>query len=368
MDFDLHGVVGVRLVAPTPADVAVVERQLGPLQKDLSREPDILVRFVDRMPDDGPLTYVDWPGSGFTGNGFYLLRGRHGIAARARLELDTAGQRCEIVCERRGGPVPHLLALINLTATAHGVLPLHASAFDFEGQGVLATGWAKGGKTELLLAFAAHGARYIGDEWVYLTATGDMFGVPEPIRLWYWHIAQLPHLAQGLSRPDRVRLGVLPRVSAAAETAADRIGGAGGVGSVLRRAAPVVRRQSAVQISPYEVFGADNVVLRGRLDTIVLVTSHDQPGVTVQPADASVVARRMLASLTDERQPFLAAYRQYCFAFPNRRSDVVESVTERESALIEAAFAGRRCFQLAHPYPMTLADLVAPLRSALQAD
>ena len=101
VDFDLHGVVGVRLVAPTAADVAVVERQLGPLQRELSREPDILIRFVDRMPDDGPLTYVDWPGSGFTGDGFYLLRGRHGIGARARLELDTAGQRCEIVCERR---------------------------------------------------------------------------------------------------------------------------------------------------------------------------------------------------------------------------------------------------------------------------
>ena len=120
-----------------------------------------------------------------------------------------------------------------------------------------------------------------------------------------------------------------------------------------------------MQISPYDVFGADNVVLRGRLDTIVLVTSHDQPDVTVQPADSSFVARRMLASLADERQPFLAAYRQYRFAFPDRHSEVVESVTERESALIEAAFAGRRCLQLAHPYPMTLAQLVGPLTAAL---
>jgi len=54
--------------------------------------------------------------------------------------------------------VPHLLAVINLTALAKGVLPLHASAFTYRGLGVLATGWAKGGKTETLLEFAWLGA------------------------------------------------------------------------------------------------------------------------------------------------------------------------------------------------------------------
>ena len=71
-----------------------------------------------------------------------------------QLPLERAGDRCEIVCERGLSAVPHLVAIVNLTALAHGVLPLHASAFSWNGTGILATGWAKGGKTEALLLVA----------------------------------------------------------------------------------------------------------------------------------------------------------------------------------------------------------------------
>lgn len=365
VDFDLHGFVGIRLIAPAPVDVATVVRQIGPLQSPLSREPDIVVRFVDRLPDDQAVTYVDWPGSGWTEDRFYLLRGRHGIPARTRVDLSTAGARCEITCERRGGPVPHLLALMNLAAVAKGVLPLHASAFDYQGHGVLATGWAKGGKTEVLLAFAARGARYVGDEWVYVTPDGAMYGVPEPIRLWYWHVRQLREIEKTLSPSVRARLATLPRVSSAAELLAQRLGTTSGLGSLLRRAAPVVRRQATVQVSPFELFGSDGVVLHGQLDTVLLVTSHDRPDVVVEPVDSAVVGRRMVSSLTEERVPFLATYHQFRFAFPDRMSDVVETITQRESDLASHVFEGRQCFQLSHPYPMRLADLVDPIEAVL---
>lgn len=64
VDFDLHGYVGIRLLDARENDVAKVRRQLGPLQSPLAREPDITVRFVDRL-DHGPLTYVGWQESGF---------------------------------------------------------------------------------------------------------------------------------------------------------------------------------------------------------------------------------------------------------------------------------------------------------------
>lgn len=365
IDFDLHGFVGIRLLAPTRTDVATLVRQIGPLQSTKVQSPDIIVKFVDRIADDGLLTYVDWPGSGFTRDSFYLLRGRHAVPARTRLDLDQAGGRCEIVCERRGGPVPHLLALMNLVALTKGVLPLHASAFDHHGVGVLATGWAKGGKTEVLLAFAAHGARYVGDEWVYLTSDGQMYGVPEPIRLWYWHVEQLQAVSGTLSRGTRTRLAALPRLSAAAEEAAGRLAGRPGASSLLRRVAPVVRRQATVQVSPYDLFGADGVALHARLDTVLLVTSHENPEVTVAPVDGGEVAGRMAASLDDERSPFLAAYRQFRYAFPGRASALVDTVGARESQLLDAAFTGRPTFRVSHPYPMRMSDLVAPVEAVL---
>ena len=46
-DFDLHGIVGIRLIDPAHADVDAVRRQLGPIDVPLGRAPDIVVRFVD---------------------------------------------------------------------------------------------------------------------------------------------------------------------------------------------------------------------------------------------------------------------------------------------------------------------------------
>jgi hypothetical protein len=54
-----------------------------------------------------------------------------------------------------------LISILNLTMLAKGFLPMHASAFTYKNTGVVATGWAKGGKTETLFAFMANGAASI---------------------------------------------------------------------------------------------------------------------------------------------------------------------------------------------------------------
>ena len=49
VDFDVHGLVGIRLLDAERRDIASVGRQLGIAPTPLEREPDILVRFVDRL-------------------------------------------------------------------------------------------------------------------------------------------------------------------------------------------------------------------------------------------------------------------------------------------------------------------------------
>ncbi len=363
VDFDLHGFVGLRVVDAQPRDVATITRQIGPLTAPLDREPDITIRFVDALPEPGPMTYAGWPDSAAAGGAFYVLRGREGAAARTLLPVDDVGGRIEIVCERAAGHVPHLLAVINMTALAHGVLPLHASAFTYRGAGVLATGWAKGGKTEALLAFAARGARYVGDEWVYLTPGGGMHGVPEPIRLWYWHLAQLPALRADLPRATRARLSAIPSVASSAAALGGRLSGM--PASVLRRAAPVLRRQAHVQIPPARLFGEDAVALHGQLDHVLLVVSHDRDDVSIEPVAGAEVAARMAASLEDEREPFLQLYRQFRYLFPERRAAVVEDAAAIERRLLAQLLASRPAHLLRHPYPVRLDSLVAPIESVL---
>ena len=85
-------------------------------------------------------------------------------------------------------------------------LPLHASAFVNRGTGRgngLVEGWENGTSS---LPAAAGGARYVGDEWVYVTGDGSRYGIPEPIRIWGRHLRQLPQYEALVGRADRTRL------------------------------------------------------------------------------------------------------------------------------------------------------------------
>jgi hypothetical protein len=270
------------------------------------------------------------------------------------LPFDAVGASLAIVCERSMPVVPHLLPCINMTALAKGVLPLHSSAFTEDGRGVLVMGWAKGGKTETLLARMDRGASYVGDEWIYLTPDGRMLGLPEPIRLWAWHLAQQPRVLSQRSPGERTRLGTWRRLaSAAAAAGKQRHPGAG----LARRAYPVLQRQAFLQVPPEELFGRDRMTLEGRLDAAVLVVSHESAEITVDRTGPDEIAARMAASLVYEREQFLAHYQQFRFAFPSRASATIETAAPTEGSLLEALFEGRPAAKVAHPYPCDIAAL-----------
>lgn len=359
-DFDLHGIVGIRLIDASPADAAKVERQLGPIRGTLEREPDITVRFVDEATSR-PLTYAGLDQGGFNEDGFFVLQGKGGVAAKALIPFDQIGHHPHLVCETAMPAVPHLLAIINLTALSKGVLPLHASAFTMDGTGLLVTGWAKGGKTESLLACMNEGAQYVGDEWVYLTADGQMLGVPEPIRLWSWHLRQLPAILRSRPRRDRLQLASWDRAaSVAAKAATSGLPGSG----LVRKGSPVVARQAYLQIPPAELFGSDQVVLRGHLDAVVLVASHDSHDIVIEAPAQSEISGRMAASLADERAVFMGFYRQFRYAFPRLVSAVVETADAAEARLLAQLLDPLPSAKVLHPYHCDIAALGRAVRSA----
>ena len=162
VEYDLHGLVRIRVLDASPRDIATVGRQLGLQPAALNGKPDLTIRFVGELPVRGPLRLVGLDDAGFTKDAFLVLRGRFKSRARVQIPFEHIGRRCEIVCERGIARIPLLNSILNLTMLGKGAAPLHAAAFRFNGAGVLATSWAKGGKTEALLAFMAHGARHGG--------------------------------------------------------------------------------------------------------------------------------------------------------------------------------------------------------------
>lgn len=367
-DFDLHGLVGVRLMDAAPGDVAAVRRQLGPIGAPLAREPDIVIRFTERLARDPRMRLIGAGDAAFLDDRFFVLRGKHKTPVRMELAFDRLGDRpLELRCERGLLAVPHLLALLNLSVVARGGLPLHASAFRYRGRDVLAAGWARSGKTELLLGFAAEGARYIGDEWIYLDRRGDrMRGIPEPIRVWDRDLRQFPMLRRRLHPAQRTRLASLRH----AARWAGRIGGRNGRRPPAGwrrtpyRVGRLVEEQRNVRVSPARLFGRARVT-DGSPERVLFLASHASPEVVVRPIPPDEVAARMTVSLQEERADLLACYRRFRFAFPSRRSRLLDSIERKEDKRLRRFLAGRDCWIVLHPHPPSIPRMVDAVRPLL---
>lgn len=362
VDFDLHGLCGVRLIDATEADARAVSRQLGPLRKALDRAPDITIRFVDRAVDPGALRYLGAREVGWTDDGFFILKSKK-TPVVVRVPMQDVGGPCEILAEHGLPAVPFLIAILNLTVLGNGALPLHAAAFELDAVGTLVTGWSKGGKTELLMAAARAGARYIGDEWVYLTTEGRMVGIPEPIRLWDWHLRQLPEIRSTLGFGDRAKLRGIPAVQSVERAMPGRIRRSA-PGRTVRRAMPILEDQLRVDLAPETLFGTIGD-MEGRLDRILFVVSAAGSETTLEAIDPSAVAERMVASLMYERREFLALWQQARYAHPGIRNEHIETFETRQRDLLHGIFAGRPACVVTHPYPVDIHALFEAVRPAI---
>ncbi|MBA2558861.1 MAG: hypothetical protein H0V07_03065 [Propionibacteriales bacterium] len=310
---------------------------------------------------ESPMTFVGLGQTGFNDDGFFVLRGRGGIPARVMLPFEDICQNPRLICERDMPAVPHLLAIINLTALSKGVLPLHASAFTIDSMGVLVTGWAKSGKTESLLGCMSEGARYVGDEWVYLTQDGRMFGLPEPIRLWAWHLQQLPALLRSRPLGGRLRLSAWKTAAVMASAwSHSRIPGS----AVMRKGSPIISRQAYLQIPPEEIFGEGTVALQARFEVAILVVSHEKPEIVIESTGQSELSGRMAASLSDERADFLAHYRQFRYARPETTNAAIDNAEATELALLRNLLDNLPSAKVLHPYPCDITALGRAVVSA----
>lgn len=367
-EFDLHGIVGIRVVGALPDEVTGVRSQLGPIEGKLARAPDVVIRFADDGPWSGTtFRYVEPREAGFTDDAFLVLRGRRQQQTIVAIPFDEIGERCEIVCRRGTIGVPLLLQIVNMTALARGVLPLHASAFVYRGRCVLVTGWAKGGKSETLLAFAEQGASYIGDEWIYLDPeTGMASGIPEPMRLWAWHVRAGHTYQSRIGAAPRAKLRLMEYGIEAAERLLRASRGKRRLTSLIERTLPVVRRQASIQLPPSLLFG-ESATLRHsvKVDQLVMAMSHSADEVECQVVDAPEVAARMAASLEYERRDLMSSYLAYRFAFPARRSTVLDRAIEIESDMLHRVLRDLPALLLRHPYPVSFDRLFSALASHL---
>lgn len=364
-EYDLHGAVGIRLVDARPADVRVVDRQLGPLRATLGREPDLVIRFVDRLAPDGPLRFLGHEEAGFTDMQYLVLRGKHKSTIRVALPLDRLDGPSEIVAERGTPAIPLLVPILNVIALRNGLVPIHGAAFIHDGRGILTIGWAKGGKSEALLAFSSRGALYVGDEWVYLDPERQwLHGLPEPMRVWAWQLRSVPELAGRVPAADRRRLAATGAVAATLRGAARLpVLGRRAPGRIATRARALVERQLSAQVPPDRLLAGQVAPDGTHLDRLVLIMGHDDPATTVEPATAADVARRATESFLFETADLLGHDRRFRFAFPDRANPHLDGLDERHRTALAHGLRDVPAILVRHPYPVeipTLYDAIAP--------
>ncbi len=361
--YDVHGLVALRLVDPPRHVLDRVTRELGPPRAAPERVPDLTVRFVDELAPRGCLRLLGLHDAAFDDEHFYLLDAQR---RRARVDLARLGEPGEIVCERGIAEVPLLVPTLGLHLARAGHVLLHAASFVHRGRGVLVTGWQKGGKTETLLPFMAEGARYVADEWTVVgggDADGEpgMYGLSAVARVWDWHLREVPELWGRITPAQRARLRVWRAYRRLYRTLPrhDHV-----------RSWPVrLLRQVSVEggaawqgvdaVPPARLFGDRVWSGRAPLHRVFLPVLGSDDGVHVVATDAKTVAARMVASLEFERARLTTAYQQFRFAFPDRGNPLLDTLRDRERALLTDALADLPAYEIRHPYPVALRDLYA---------
>lgn len=366
-DFDLHGIVGIRVIGGSAADVAAVERQLGPIRSTMERTPDITIRFVDRLATTSRVRLLGKNEAGFTDDAFLVMRGKHKSVVRAQIPFEQIGGPCEIVCETGLPAVPLLIPIVNYTALANGALPLHAAALEYGGTGAIATGWSKGGKTETLLAFLTKGATYIGDEWVYISGDGaQMFGIPEPVRVWDWHLEHLPGIRRKVGAKHRAKLRAVRSLQASGAFL-QKISGRS-MARQIQRVLAFLEKQAHVDVRPDRLCGGKLGAMQGSFDRLIFVESHESPETTVEQISADEVADRMQFSLQYERFDLAAYYAMFRFAFPNRRNEFLEQAHEIQKERLRSVMSGKPTWRVGHPYPVPIPELFDAIEPLLRSE
>ena len=357
IDYDIHGIVGIRLVEPTDKDAAVVANQLGLTQASLRRAPDIIIYFKKRLPAS-TLKYLGLDFAGFADEGFFVLKSNW-AKTKVQIPFEKIGGQCEIICESGLGSIPLLSHIINFTFLKKNYIPLHASAFLYNGIGILVAGWATGGKTEALLSFAKHGAQYIGDEWIILSSDGqEMFGIPVPTSIKNWQFKYIPELLPKISKQQKTLFKSIHILEAIQRKFSQGKFKNFLPLKLLNKGLPGLRRQLKIWVSPREFFKNCFCEQRATPDKLFLIVMHTESDVKVEACDPMEIAQRMMSANEYEQLHFFEYYKAFKFAFPRLRNEFLENIDELQNTLIYSALEGKEAYKVLRPSPTVSLDLL----------
>lgn len=350
-EFNIHGVLGVKLLDAEASDVATVRRHLGPLEEELFCEPDLVVRFVKHLPR------VETEHQALTSNGFakdsFLVFDERAAREAAQIAVNFDRQPCEILCQSGLRSIAVLLPMLSLIALKKDYVAIHGSAFVYDGVGVVMAGPATSGKTTILLGFASLGAEFVGDDWVLLRRDGQrMHGLPAAIELSPKHAERSLFVRHTLGSFRRKGFDILGAVMAL-------LNGSRGtfVKPAARRIITAIQRRIIPRAHPQHIFAKCAKSFSAKPQKVFLLMKHSDPVVHVKEIHRKEMAELLSRLAEHEQKNIMELYQTHRFAFPKCKSMFFEEVFTRQRDTLLDAVAAQETYIIRHPYPIHFADL-----------
>lgn len=358
VEFNLQDVLCIKLENPTDKDIFMVKNQLGILPNIIlnKKDPDITIRFVENIETNN-LTLLGLDSSGFDDTHFYLLNvGKR--KAKVIIPFKDVGSEITLTCEHGLRHIPLLNHIINFRLIAKGFLPIHASAFLYNGKGVLVPGWKTGGKTEALLSFATHGAKYVSDEWVVLAPDGkNMFGIPGPTSIKDWQFQYVKNLVPHIPFKNKVIFLSIHTLDRLYKLLQNGWLQSNFFVKILGDMLPSFKRQLKIWKLPRKLFQNQFCSKPIPIDVVFLILMQSLDDISIEETNSSEIIIRMIHTFDFEQKAFWEYYNAFKFAFPNQENDFLKFVKEREFELLEKALRNKRAYKVYRPYPVSFPQL-----------
>lgn len=360
IDYDIHGWLGLRLADSQPSSARFVARELNPLvPSTLLTNPDV---SLIATPEDLPASSAyrlgnagDYQECEFGDSDFCIRNGGKVLC----IPFESIGTTCQVRYTPGFGlrkVFRYVRPILHLSLLTKGALAIHSAAMLYNGKGILFAGWAESGKTEAMMGFLSRGASFVSDKWTILQEDGSAIcNFPTPITVRKWVLEHLPDVAKNLTPLERWRLRIGALASALADGAerANRIKTAGTVARIIR---PALERGGRVTVTPSRLFrkeGDDSWSFSpsAPLDKLFFLITTNEKEISVRPASAADVVQRLVDCAQYERRHLLGLYTKFKYAFPDKRSAIIEEAREREASMLMKALASKEIFLVELPFP-----------------
>ena len=363
IDYDFHGILGLRLVDPNLSFARWVGAELEPLGTSASSiDPDVSVaRTSASVTSDAQFNLGnagDYQECVYSDSELWVRSDGEFLS----IPFEALGKRCEI--RYTGGfrarrAWRYVRPILQIGLLEKGSLAVHASSMIYRDKGILLAGWAESGKTEALLGFLMDGASMISDKWTIVSEHEDaIYSFPSRITMRDWVLKYLPEVTEILTPGQKRRLrigGAMTALATRALQSARSLDSVAMVSEVLR---PALDSGRTVTIDQSQLAGLgggdvkfDSAATQAPFDKLFLLLPSDRRDVQVQPSSGAEVSPRLAECASYERRHLFGLYSKFKYAIPSAPPTALDDAKEREESMLQRVLATKEVYQVLAPFP-----------------